>query len=101
MTIPAISEMALQSLFRALAEVDSYVFLESTISLCNVCEKRIDAKIIKKKGKIFIIKKCDKHGIQTELLEEDSEYHLSKKFYDKPGNTIVPETKIKKNCPFD
>ena len=30
MTIPAISEMALQSLFRALAEVDSYVFLEST-----------------------------------------------------------------------
>ncbi|MBE9520314.1 MAG: hypothetical protein IME97_04225, partial [Proteobacteria bacterium] len=30
MTIPAISEMALQSLFSQLADVDSYVFLEST-----------------------------------------------------------------------
>jgi len=78
-----------------------YTFLESTISLCNKCEKRIEAKIVRKNNSIYILKKCKVHGEQLELLEENAEYHLRKKQYDKPGNSIIPETKLEKGCPFD
>jgi len=78
-----------------------YTFLESTISLCNHCLKRIEGKIILKNNSIWLVKACKEHGKQSELLEEDAEYHLSKQMYDKPGNKIIPETKLKNGCPFD
>lgn len=76
-------------------------FLEDTYSLCNICEKVISAKLIIEQGKVFLLKECEKHGIQKELLEEDVEYHLRKKEYDKPGNKISPETTISRGCPLD
>jgi hypothetical protein len=54
-------------------------FLEDTYSLCNICEKVISAKLIIEQGKVFLLKECEEHGIQKELLEEDVEYHLRKK----------------------
>ena len=78
-----------------------YTFLESTKCLCNKCLKRIEGKIILKNNSIWLNKSCKEHGEQIELLEEDAEYHLSKLKYDKPGNKIIPETKVKKGCPFD
>ncbi len=78
-----------------------YTFLEATTSLCNVCEKRIDAKIIEKNKSVYILKNCLEHGEQIELLEEDAVYHRRKIQYDKPGNKIRPETAVKKSCPFD
>ncbi len=75
--------------------------LEETSSLCNICEKIIPAKIKIENGKVFIYKTCKLHGLQKEILEEDAEYHLRKSSYDKPGNTISPETKKSKGCPFD
>jgi uncharacterized radical SAM superfamily Fe-S cluster-containing enzyme len=76
-------------------------FLEETIALCSKCLQRVKANIIQKEGKIFIEKFCNEHGKQIELLEENADYHLNKKNYDKPGNSFIPQTKVQKGCPFD
>ncbi len=78
-----------------------YQFIESTISICPKCFKRLDSKIILKNNKIFILKNCPEHGKQLELLEEDAKYHLNKRKYDKPGTATKKETDTKLGCPFD
>ncbi|MEI7718700.1 MAG: radical SAM protein, partial [archaeon] len=78
-----------------------YTFLESTTSFCSECLKLVDSKIVSKDGKVFVQKFCIEHGEQTELLEEDLDYHLSKAKYEKPGNAFVSQTPIKLGCPFD
>ena len=79
----------------------NYTFLEFTNSLCKHCLKIVPAKIILDDGKIFIVKYCPDHGQQIELLEENAAYHLSKRNYDKPGNTMKIQTEVKLGCPYD
>ncbi|MBU1976174.1 MAG: radical SAM protein, partial [Nanoarchaeota archaeon] len=74
---------------------------ESTTSICPQCSERVPAKIIIKNKSIFLEKYCKKHGIQEELLEEDAEYYLDRRKYDKPGTISTTQTKINKGCPFD
>lgn len=78
-----------------------YIFHEFTNSLCKHCLRVVPAKIILKQDQVFIMKTCPQHGDQLELLEEDASYHLSKRLYDKPGNTMKIQTKIDKGCPYD
>jgi len=78
-----------------------YRFIESTISLCPKCLKRIDAKIILKNGSIYLQKNCKQHGNWDVLLEEDGEYYLKRGDYDKPGSISKPQTEINNGCPFD
>ncbi|MFH1408605.1 MAG: radical SAM protein [Nanoarchaeota archaeon] len=78
-----------------------YIFLESTTSICPRCLKRIPAKIVTKKGKVFLRKHCLQHGPQEELLEDDAAYHKIKRDFEKPGTISKTQTKIVKGCPFD
>ena len=78
-----------------------YTFYEFTNSLCPICLETVPAKIILKDKKVYILKYCKNHGEQLELLEEDAEYHLKKKLYDKPGTSMKVHTKVEKGCPFD
>jgi len=79
----------------------NYQFIESTISLCPFCLKKVDAKIILENKKIFILKYCPQHGEQKELLEEDSSYYQKRMLYTKPGSVSKTQTERKHNCPFD
>ena len=78
-----------------------YIFHESTTSICKECLKTIPAKIILKENKVYLKKSCQTHGEQEELLEEDQEYFLKRREYDKPGTISKTQTKINKGCPFD
>ncbi|MFA5856374.1 MAG: radical SAM protein [Candidatus Pacearchaeota archaeon] len=78
-----------------------YLFLESTTTLCSICEKRIPGKIIEKEGKIFVLKHCFTHGEHEELLEEDSNYYKTRNEYTKPGTKSLIQTKIVRGCPYD
>lgn len=79
----------------------NYKFLESTISLCPSCMKRVDAKIILKNNSIYLLKSCKEHGEQLGILEEDAEYFLKRNDYTKPGTISKTQTKINSGCPFD
>lgn len=78
-----------------------YTFYEFTNSLCPICLETIPAKIIIKDKKMYLLKYCKTHGEQLELLEDEVEYHLKKKLYDKPGTSMKIHTKVEKGCPFD
>ena len=78
-----------------------YIFYEFTNSLCPMCLETVPAKIVIKDKKVYILKYCKTHGEQLELLEEEVEYHLKKKLYDKPGTTMKVHTKVEKGCPYD
>ena len=78
-----------------------YQFLESTISLCPDCMKRIDGKIILKDEKIFVQKTCLEHGDFEEILEENADYYLGRMLYTKPGGICKTQTESNNNCPYD
>jgi 7,8-dihydro-6-hydroxymethylpterin dimethyltransferase len=79
----------------------NYQYLENTVSLCPHCLKRVDAKIVVKDGKIFILKYCFTHDEQEEILEENAKYYLSRMQYTKPGSVSKTQTERKAGCPFD
>lgn len=78
-----------------------YVFSEFTNSLCPQCLSIVPAKIIIKNNEVHILKYCKIHGEQIELLEEDANYHLKKRMYDKPATKMQINTQVDKGCPYD
>ncbi|MDD2376696.1 MAG: radical SAM protein [Clostridia bacterium] len=78
-----------------------YIYHEYTNSLCNECLKVIPAKVIFESGKVYILKHCDTHGEQKELLEHDKDYYVNKRRFDKPGTKCKTQTKTVKGCPYD
>jgi len=54
--------------------------LEKTKSICPVCYhegniNKIDAEIIEEKGKVYIVKSCDKHGSFKDIYFSDSDVY--------------------------
>ena len=78
-----------------------YVFHDFTRSICSKCGELCDAKIIIKGGAAFLVKNCLTHGEEIEVFEEDASYLLERQRYDKPGNTVRPDTKVTRGCPYD
>jgi 7,8-dihydro-6-hydroxymethylpterin dimethyltransferase len=78
-----------------------YLFVEQTTSLCPECLKAISAKVIEKDKKIYLLKYCIEHGESEELLEEDSDYYIHRRKYDKPGTKTCTQTEVRDGCPHD
>lgn len=78
-----------------------YIYHSFTKSLCSICEKPVDAKIIYNNDGVFILKDCPKCGEHKELLEQDYNYHLNKFKYDKPGTKSSVQTNSDLGCPYD
>lgn len=80
---------------------NSYLYYQATKSICDVCLRQVDAKIILENNKVYILKHCPEHGDMKHLLEEDAHYHLKKVMYDKPSTKHQSETTLTHGCPFD
>jgi 7,8-dihydro-6-hydroxymethylpterin dimethyltransferase len=78
-----------------------YIYIDSTQSLCHICLKKVDAKLLIKDKKIFMKKSCGEHGESTSLIEDDAGYYMSRMYYRKPGTISKTQTKNDKGCPFD
>ncbi|HIH24986.1 TPA: radical SAM protein [Candidatus Woesearchaeota archaeon] len=78
-----------------------YRLLESTMSMCSDCMRLVPAKIIEQEGKAILIKRCTTHGAQQALLEEDASWFKGRARFDRPGNTIIAQTKPERGCPYD
>ena len=78
-----------------------YVFYDFTRSFCSKCGELCDAKIIIKNGSALLLKRCPEHGEEIEVFEEDASYLFERHRYDKPGNTLRPDTKVTRGCPYD
>lgn len=78
-----------------------YTYQGYTRTLCHICKKPIDGKIVYNKQGVFIQKICPECGESMVLLEEDYEYHLKKHHFDKPGTESSVQTTVDKGCPYD
>ncbi|ALM09525.1 MAG TPA: radical SAM protein [Candidatus Peribacter riflensis] len=76
-------------------------FIEATTGLCPQCMKSVPAKLLRKQNSVYLEKYCPTHGPQTELFEEDADYFIRRRDFDKPGTDCRRQTETKKGCPFD
>ncbi len=82
--------------------VRKYTYYDYTISLCPVCLKRIDAKIVFEEGKVYMLKTCPDHGFHKVIIATDIEYYKNIRNYNKPSETPLKfNTKIHYGCPYD
>ena len=82
--------------------VKDYTYYDFTVSLCPVCLKRINAKIIFEKGNVFMTKTCKEHGFFKVKIADDIEYYKSIRNYNKPSDApLKTNTEIVHNCPYD
>ncbi len=79
-----------------------YVFHELTRALCPECLQVVDAKVILRDGKVYLVKWCREHGTSEALVYGDAEAYVRAERYNRPGR--LPEhytSKRDKGCPHD
>lgn len=79
-----------------------YTFYDFTISLCNQCLRRVEAKVIFQHEKVYMTKRCPEHGLQRDLLATDIAYYKKCRDFLKPGD--MPQrfnTPTLYGCPYD
>ncbi len=79
-----------------------YTYYDYTVSLCPVCLRRIDAKIVFQDAQVFMLKSCPEHGFQKVLIATDIEYYKNIRNYNKPSETPLRfNTFTHYGCPYD
>ncbi len=77
-------------------------FFQSEQSICPLCRKLIQGKIIFIDNRVILKKRCSEHGEFESLLSSDKKYWLESLTYTKPGaNPNKWSTKPIKGCPED
>lgn len=80
----------------------NYLFYALTNSVCSHCLIKIEAKIIFKDNKVYLVKHCPTHGHQEVLIADDIEYYKQCQEFIKPGDMPLKfNTPIKYGCPYD
>jgi uncharacterized radical SAM superfamily Fe-S cluster-containing enzyme len=75
--------------------------LGESSSLCKVCLGQAPAFVLEQDGRILLEKRCPRHGLQLELLEEDASWYRRRLEFDKPGTDSLRQTAVGQGCPFD
>lgn len=78
------------------------ILLEFTRSICPDCRQVIDARVFAKGNKVFMKKRCEKHGEFESLLSSDFEAYVNAYRFNRNG--VMPAkfgTEVDKGCPFD
>ena len=79
-----------------------YVFYELTRSICPKCRRVIDAKIVLRDNKVFMVKRCPDCGSFEALVYADAEAYTSFGKFNKPGTIpLAYGTDIREGCPYD
>jgi 7,8-dihydro-6-hydroxymethylpterin dimethyltransferase len=79
-----------------------YLFYGLTNSLCSQCLTKVEAKIIFRDDRVYLIKHCPTHGREEILIADDVEYYKLCNAFIKPGD--IPRrfnTPIDRGCPYD
>jgi uncharacterized radical SAM superfamily Fe-S cluster-containing enzyme len=76
--------------------------IDSTRSLCPVCLKLVEARLVIRDGRIIMEKACEDHGEFEVLISSDSEYYQWALKFNKPGTMPMSfGTSTDLGCPYD
>lgn len=79
-----------------------HIFLEFTRSICPDCREVIDAHVLIRDGKVYMKKRCTKHGLFESLISSDIERYVNASKFNRQG--IMPikfGTEVNEGCPYD
>lgn len=83
-------------------EKRDYIYYDYTVSLCNECHRKVDAKIIFEDRNVFLTKRCKDHGFQKVLIADDINYYKQIRNYNKASEyPLKPHTETHFGCPYD
>ncbi|UCG24254.1 MAG: radical SAM protein [Chloroflexota bacterium] len=79
-----------------------YVFYELTRSICPICRRAIDAKVLLRDNKVYMHKRCPEHGHFEALIYGDAQAYTEQTKYNKPGTIPLQyTTEVVHGCPYD
>ncbi|MGK7901773.1 MAG: radical SAM protein [Hormoscilla sp.] len=79
-----------------------YLFYALTNSVCSQCLTKVEAKIIFRDDRVYLVKHCPTHGREEVLIADDVEYYRKSQEFIKPGDLPLKfNTPIKYGCPYD
>ncbi|MEM6449227.1 MAG: radical SAM protein [Cyanobacteria bacterium P01_D01_bin.105] len=79
-----------------------YLFYALTNSVCSTCLRKVEAKIIFRDEKVYLVKHCPTHGREEVLIADDVEYYKKCNSFIKPADMPLKfNTPIKYGCPYD
>ena len=78
------------------------VFFELTRSICPICRRSIDAKVLLRDNKVYMQKRCPEHGPFEALIYADAEAYVASARFNKPGTIPLKySTEVVLGCPHD
>jgi 7,8-dihydro-6-hydroxymethylpterin dimethyltransferase len=83
--------------------VRPYMFYDVAITICSVCFRKLEGKIVFEDGNVFLLKRCPEHGAERVLIADDVDYYrrCREVFIKKPEMPLVYNTPVKWGCPYD
>lgn len=80
-----------------------YLYYDVAISICSVCYRRIDAKIVFQDNQVWMLKRCPQHGHQRVLVADDIDYYRRSRevFIKVPEQPMIYNTPVQYGCPYD
>lgn len=79
-----------------------YIYYDFTVSICSVCLRRVDAKIVFEDDKVFMLKNCPHHGREKVLIATDIEYYKNCRNYAKRSEMPLKfNARTHYGCPYD
>lgn len=83
--------------------VRPYLFYDVVLSLCSTCLGKVEGKIVFQNDKVFMLKRCPRHGSEKVLIADDVDYYrrCREVFIKPPEMPNVYNTPVKWGCPYD
>ena len=80
-----------------------YQFYDAAVSICAVCLRKVEGKILFQDGQVLLQRRCPAHGLQTSLLADDIDYYrrCREVFVKTPEMPRAYSTPIRYGCPYD
>jgi len=80
-----------------------YIFYDVVVSICSTCYQKIEGKTIFQDGKVYLLKRCPKHGAERVLIADDVDYYrrCREVFIKPPEMPLAYNTPVKWGCPYD
>ena len=86
-----------------MSETRPYLYYDAAVSICSVCLRKVEGKILFQDGCVWLSKACPAHGAERVLLSDDVDYYRSCRevFVKPPEMPLRRNTPTEFGCPYD
>ncbi len=88
---------------RAMERVRPYRYYDTCMSICPVCYRKVEGKILLDDDGVWMQKRCSSHGSFKVLVADDVDYYRMARevFVKTPAMPAQYNTKVDYGCPYD